>query len=75
MAKRAIVVGDQVRAPVAHPPDSFEGVWEEEIEPPLQGEAAGRLRTTTIIEGLEEKFPSQFNASQLRTLQRRLQDW
>ena len=41
----------------------------------LQGEAAGRLRATTIIEWLEEKFPGRFSASQLRTLQRRLQDW
>ena len=43
--------------------------------PLLQGEAAGRLRATTIIEWLEEKFPGRFSASQLRTLQRRLQDW
>ena len=37
--------------------------------------AAGRLRATTIIEWLEEKFPGRFSASQLRTLQCRLQDW
>ena len=55
--------------------DPFGGVWEEEILPLLQGEAAGRLRATTIIEWLEEKFPGRFSASQLRTLQRRLQDW
>ena len=52
-----------------------DGVWEEEILPLLRGEAAGRLRATTIIEWLEEKFPGRFSASQLRTLQRRLQDW
>ena len=56
-------------------PDPFDGVWEEEILPLLRGEAAGRLRATTIIEWLEEKFPGRFSASQLRTLQRRLQDW
>ena len=55
--------------------DPFEGVWEEEIEPLLQGEAAGKLMATTIIEWLEEQHPSRFNASQLRTMQRRLQDW
>ena len=55
--------------------DSFEGIWEEEIEPLLQGEAAGKLKATTIIEWLEEQHPSRFSASQLRTLQRRLQDW
>ena len=56
-------------------PDPFDGVWEEEILPLLRGEAAGRLRATTIIDWLEEKFPGRFSASQLRTLQRRLQDW
>ena len=60
---------------MAHPSRSLDGVWEEEILPLLQGEAAGRLRATTIIEWLEEKFPGRFSASQLRTLQRRLQDW
>ena len=54
-------------------PDPFDGVWEEEILPLLRGEAAGRLRATTIIEWLEERFPGRFSASQLRTLQRRLQ--
>ena len=43
--------------------------------PCSRGEAAGRLRATTIIEWLEERFPGRFSASQLRTLQRRLQDW
>ena len=56
-------------------PDPFDGVWEEEILPLLRGEAAGRLRATTIIEWLEEKSPGRFSTSQLRTLQRRLQDW
>ena len=56
-------------------PDPFGGIWEEEIEPLLQGEAAGRLRATTIIDWLEERYPGRFSASQLRTLQRRLQDW
>ena len=56
-------------------PDPFEGVWEEEIEPLLRGDPGGKLKATTIIEWLEEKFPSRFSASQLRTLQRRLQDW
>ncbi len=37
-------------------PDPFDGVWEEEILPLLRGEAAGRLRATTIIEWLEEKY-------------------
>ena len=31
-------------------PDHFEGGWAEEILPLLQGEVAGKLRATTIIE-------------------------
>ena len=42
-------------------PDPFDGVW--------WGERPGRLRATTI-----DRFPGRFSASQLRTLQRRLQD-
>ena len=56
-------------------PDPFEGVWEEEIEPLLRGDPEGKLKATTIIEWLEEHHPGRFSASQLRTLQRRLQDW
>ena len=56
-------------------PDPFDGVWEEEILPLLRGEAAAGLKATTIIEWLEERHPGRFSASQLRTLQRRLQDW
>ena len=56
-------------------PDPFDGIWEEEIEPLLQGDPAGRLKATTIIESLEERHPGRFSAFQRHTLQRRLQDW
>ena len=56
-------------------PDPCDGVWEEEIEPLLRGDPAGKLKATTIIEWLEEQHPGRFSATQLRTLQRRLQDW
>ena len=56
-------------------PDPLDGVWEGEIEPLLRGEAAGGLKATAIIEWLQERHPGRFSASQLRTLQRRLQDW
>ena len=60
VAARPVAVGDQDRAPVAHPSQTpSKGVWAEEILPLLQGEAAGGLRATTIIEWLEEKFPWQ----------------
>ena len=55
--------------------DPFDGIWAEEIEPLLEGEAAGRLKATTIIEWLEERHPGRSSASQLRTLQRRLHEW
>ena len=54
-------------------PDPFDGVWEEEIEPLLRSDPAGRLKATTIIEWLADQHPGRFSASQLRTLQRRLQ--
>ena len=60
---------------MAHPARSLHGVWEEEIEPLLRGDPAGKLKATTIIEWLAEHHPGRFIASQLRTLQRRLQDW
>ena len=56
-------------------PDPFDGVWEDEVEPLLRGDPRGRLKATTIIEWLEEQHPGRFSPSQLRTLQRRLQDW
>ena len=55
--------------------DAFDGVWEDEIEPLLRGDPTGKLKATTIIGWLEERHPSCFSASQLRTRQRRLQDW
>ena len=56
-------------------PDPFDGVWEDEIDPLLRGGPAGKLKATTIIDWLEEQYPGRFSAAQLRTLQRRLQDW
>ena len=39
-------------------PDPFDGVWEEEILPLLQGEAAGRLRATTLSSGWRRNPPA-----------------
>ena len=52
-------------------PDPFDGLWEEEMEPLLRDDP----RATTIIEWLADRHPGRFGATQLRTLQRRLQDW
>ena len=54
-------------------PDPFDGVWEGEIEPLLRNDPTGKLKATTIIDWLAEQHPGRFSASQLRTLQRRLQ--
>ena len=54
-------------------PDPFDGVWEDEIEPRLRNDPTGKLKATTIIDWLAEQHPGRFSASQLRTLQRRLQ--
>ena len=54
-------------------PDPFDGVWEEDIEPLLRNDPTGKLKATTIIDWLADQHPGRFSASQLRTLQRRLQ--
>ena len=56
-------------------PDPFDGVWGEEVEPLLRNDPTGKLKATTIIDWLAEQHPGRFSASQLRTMQRRLQDW
>ena len=45
------------------------------LSPCWRGDPAGKLKATTIIEWLEEQHPRRFSTAQLRTLQRRLQDW
>ena len=52
--------------------DLFDGIWEEEIEPLLQGAGAGRLRAMLNNEWLEERYSGHFSASQFGTLQPRL---
>jgi len=56
-------------------PDAFAGVWDEEIAPLLRRDARKKLQATVLLEWLDERHPGRFNASHLRTLQRRLRDW
>ena len=56
-------------------PDAFSEVWEEEIVPLLRRDAREKLQATVLLEWLDERYPGRFNASHLRTLQRRLRDW
>ena len=56
-------------------PDPFDGVWEEEILPCSGARLLAGSRQRQLSSGWRRKFPGRFSASQLRTLQRRLQDW
>ena len=56
-------------------PDAFTEVWESLLVPLLVADTKGVLEAKTLIELLQEKRPGQFEAGQVRTLQRRLRDW
>ena len=56
-------------------PDAFSEVWDEEIVPLLRRDAREKLQATVLLEWLDERYPGRFNASHLRTLQRRIRDW
>jgi hypothetical protein len=56
-------------------PDPFESVWATEIEPLLRADETGRLESKTLFAELAERHPGQFDAGQLRTLQRRVRLW
>ena len=51
------------------------GVWAEEVEPLLEADVDRILAAPTVLEWLDERHPGRFNASHLRTLQRRIRDW
>ena len=54
--------------------DAFEGV-NEDIVPLLRRDAKEKLQATVLLEWLDERHPGRFNATHLRTLQRRIRDW
>lgn len=53
--------------------DPLDAVWETELEPLLQAEPA--LTGTTLLEYLEERYPTHYDQRILRTLQRRVRQW
>ena len=53
--------------------DPFEKIWESEIKPLLETNSG--LEAKTVFELIQEKYPEQFSAGQLRTLQRRFRNW
>jgi transposase len=56
-------------------PDPFADVWSKEIEPLLIADADGGLEAKTIFEELQRRRPGEYDAGQLRTLQRRVRSW
>ena len=58
-------------------PDAFSpSVWAEEIVPLLRRDAREEVAgDRLLLEWLDERHPGRFNASHLRTLQRRIRDW
>jgi hypothetical protein len=50
-------------------------VWASEVEPLLVADEDGGLEAKTVFAELQRRHPDQFDAGQLRTLQRRFRDW
>ena len=55
--------------------DPFVGVWASEIEPLLRRDDEGVLESTFLFEQLVQRYPGQFSAGQVRTLQRQVREW
>lgn len=53
--------------------DPLEAVWEKELVPLLEN--APELTPTTLLEHLEEHYPTFYDRRVLRTLQRRVKQW
>jgi hypothetical protein len=55
--------------------DPFVAVWADVIVPLLVADQDRVLEATTVIDLLQEQRPGEFDAGQVRTLQRRMRDW
>jgi len=56
-------------------PDPFSEVWESDVEPLLQADDDGKLEAKSVMAELLRRYPGRFQASQVRTLQRRFYEW
>ena len=56
-------------------PDPFSTVWEPVIVPLLAADTGGVLEATTVIDELRRRHGDAYGPGQLRTLQRRMQEW
>jgi hypothetical protein len=55
--------------------DPFEGIWASEVVPLLAADTDGVLEATTVLSELQRRRGDSCGAGQLRTLQRRMQEW
>lgn len=56
-------------------PDPFAAVWESEVVPLLRRDETGALEATTVLAELQRRHGDAYGPAQLRTLQRRMQQW
>jgi len=56
-------------------PDPFAAVWESEVVPLLRSDETGVLEATTVLAELQRRHGDAYGPAQLRTLQRRMQQW
>ena len=56
-------------------PDPFASVWDSEVVPLLTSDTASVLEATTVIDELRRRHGDVYGLGQLRTLQRRMQEW
>ena len=54
-------------------PDPLSQVWDTVLAPMMQ--SSPELQAITLLEYLQEHYPSQYGDSVLRTLQRRVKQW
>jgi hypothetical protein len=63
------------RRPWRTRPDPFASVWDAEVVPWLAADTASALDATTVIDELRRHHGDAYGPGQLRTLQRRMQEW
>jgi hypothetical protein len=56
-------------------PDPFASVWDSEVVPLLAADTSNALEATTVIDELRRQHGDAYRPGQLRTLQRRMQEW
>jgi hypothetical protein len=56
-------------------PDPFASVWDAEVVALLTADTRGILEAKTVLEELRRQHGDEYGPGQLRTLQRRMQEW